>query len=181
MSTPLLQFEKQNIRMSNNSYDFPEITVNRGDLIGFIGLAGSGKAILIRILASLIKIPNPPIFTGENTGFIFQNNGVLNHHSLYDNVVMPVWFDKDQRSNERIQEVLEQWNLKDLQNNFINSWSPQVVKITQYARCNLLTPDIIFIERPHLGLLLEQRKLVNAWIEQYINNGVAVINGSEPS
>ena len=175
MNLPLLQMDAQIITLGGSSFEFPEIKINKGDLTGLVGLAGSGKSILLRILSGLIETPFPAVFQGENTGFIFNQNGVLRHHSLVDNIVMPIWFNKTNRSSEHIQKCLEKWNLTDIQENFMSSLSPQVVKLTQYARCDLLNPDIIFIERPHKGLTTIQQKLVNTWVEEYTSQGGAIV------
>ena len=179
MTSPLLHFQAQTLSRGSSSFEFPEIEIEQGDIVGLFGLTGSGKALLIRILAGLIEIPKPAIFHGENTGFIFHQNGILSHHTLLENIVMPIWFSKSNRTTDQIEDCLTRWNLKDLQDNHMNSLSPQVIKITQYARCDLLNPDIVFVERPNQGLTTEQRKLVNAWVEQYISQGGALIYTDE--
>jgi len=90
------------------------LDVHRGEMLAFVGGSGSGKSVFLRLLAGLIPADRGSIVI-EGTdivraprdqieelhrkiGFLFQDGGLLNSLSVYDNVALPL------RETERLDE-----------------------------------------------------------------------------
>lgn len=102
-------------------------SVKQGEFIAIVGTSGSGKSTLLNIIGGLdtptkgkviiknrdiasLKRKELTIFRRRNIGFVFQDYSLMPVLNVYDNVALPVTFDKGKRVDHRYIEIL----LKDL-------------------------------------------------------------------
>ena len=178
MST-LLQIDAQSISIGAQTFTFPDLEIQQGELVGLIGQSGSGKSILLRQLAGLMDTLSPLHFHGERKAFIFSRGGLFQHQSVRDNLKMATLFTTMNVSDEEIDQVLQEWNLSNIQHNFPPQLNPQATKIAQIARAVLLKPDILFIEKPLYGLSVYQSDQLIQWIQSHISTGKSVVYSEE--
>lgn len=108
-------------------------SVYEGEFIGIMGPSGSGKSTFINNI-STIDIPTEGsvyihdkevrsmsedeigVFRYENLGFIFQYFNLLDTHTLYENIAMPLSLAgrTDTQIHDRIQEIAEKMNIAGL-------------------------------------------------------------------
>jgi len=90
------------------------LDVRRGEMLALVGGSGSGKSVFLKLLAGLISPDRGSIVLGgvdiarerreriedvhRKIGFLFQDGGLLNSLSIYDNVALPL------RETERLTE-----------------------------------------------------------------------------
>ena len=91
--------------------DGVSLTVEEGEFIAVVGTSGCGKTTLMNILGGLdtpdfggVWIRNTSlkdlnkeertIFRRRNIGFVFQNYSLMPVLNVYDNVALPITFDK---------------------------------------------------------------------------------------
>lgn len=175
----LLNMPEQTIEMGNQQFSFPEVTVKKGELVGLIGQSGSGKSILLRQLAGLIETTKPLKFYGKRKSFIFSRGGLFQHETVRDNLSIPPLFTKLSISKNDIDEVLTQWNLHNIQKHFPPQLNPQATKVVQIVRSILLQPDVVFVEKPLVGLSLQQAEQFIRWVEQHIQSGRSLVYSEE--
>ena len=175
----LLHIYAQKIDIGNQKFEFPEITIQKGELVGLIGQSGSGKSILLRQLAGLMETGTSLTYTGSRKSFIFSRGGLFQHQTVRENLTLPSLFTKLSISKERIDEVLKEWNLHQIQHHFPAQLNPQATKITQVARTILLQPDIAFIEKPLVGLSMNQSERLIKWITEHCASGRTVVYSEE--
>jgi phospholipid/cholesterol/gamma-HCH transport system ATP-binding protein len=90
------------------------LDVRRGEMLALVGGSGSGKSVFLKLLAGLIRADRGSIEIDgidiiragreqieevhRRIGFLFQDGGLLNSLSVYDNVALPL------REGERLNE-----------------------------------------------------------------------------
>ncbi len=175
----LLQLPKQAFTVGGQSFEFPEIKIDRHELVGLIGQTGSGKSILLRQLAGLMESTTSLEFFGQQRAFIFSRGGTFQRHSIRENLKMAALFAKETISDADIDAVLKEWNLTGVQDKFPPQLSAQALKITQIARAVLLKPDLVFVEKPLMGLSVQQADQFIEWIQHHIKQTGSLIYSEE--
>jgi phospholipid/cholesterol/gamma-HCH transport system ATP-binding protein len=82
------------------------LDVRRGEMLALVGGSGSGKSVFLKLLAGLIRADRGSIEFGgidivhasgekieevhRRIGFLFQDGGLLNSLTVYDNVALPL-------------------------------------------------------------------------------------------
>jgi len=178
MST-LLHIASQSITIGSQTFQFPDLEIQSGELVGLIGQSGSGKSILLRQLAGLMDTVSPLRFHGERKAFVFSRGGLFQHQSVRDNLKMATLFTTLNVSDEEINQVLQEWSLSKIQNNFPPQLNQQATKVAQIARAVLLKPNIVFIEKPLFSLNVYQSDQLTQWIQSHIESGKSVVYSEE--
>ena len=107
------------------------IQVREGEFIAIVGTSGSGKSTLLNLVGGLdtptkgkilvkgkeigsLTRKELTIFRRRNIGFVFQNYSLMPVLNVYDNVALPVTFDKGKHINEDLRQEIEIAFLKGL-------------------------------------------------------------------
>lgn len=149
-----------------------DMTVRRGENYVVLGRSGSGKSVLIKILAGLLEADNGQVnILGDDTirlskngwlslrrriGFLFQGNALYDSMTVRENLAFPLVRNKRNLTRRDIgaavEEVLEQVGLSQTINQFPSSLSGGQKKRIGIARTLILKPEIIFYDEPTSGL-----------------------------
>ena len=171
MDYPLIEF-------NNVFYQYPttkvntlksiNFKINSGDYIAISGTSGSGKSTLLSILG-LLNLPSEGQYTilGTNTaeltpdaiatiknrefGFIFQNFNLLNHLSVFDNVALPLSYNKSVSRNDyqkKVETALNKVNMLEFINTKPNQLSGGQQQRVAIARALINEPSIILADEP---------------------------------
>ena len=107
------------------------IEVKQGEFVAILGTSGSGKSTFLNLVGGLdtptkgeifikgkdiskLKKEEQTIFRRRYIGFVFQNYSLMPVLNVYDNVVLPISFDKGQGINhEYIKSLLTELGLWD--------------------------------------------------------------------
>ena len=102
------------------------LQIEEGEFAAIVGTSGSGKSTLLNLIGGLdnptsgkIFIKNKEIgslsrkeltiFRRRNIGFVFQNYSLMPVLNVYDNVALPLTFDRGRHLNRRyIEELLRE-------------------------------------------------------------------------
>jgi ABC-type lipoprotein export system ATPase subunit len=148
---------------------FPDFTVNRGEHFLLLGESGSGKTTLLYLLGGLlrnysgsIQIKNLKIdtltehamdkFRGQNIGFVFQRNHLINALTVDQNLMMPSWLSGLPIDSERINEVLKNLAITDLRKRNVTQLSQGQAQRVAIARAIITKPAIILADEPTSAL-----------------------------
>lgn len=107
------------------------LLVEEGEFAAIVGTSGSGKSTLLNLIGGLdsptkgkIFVKNREIgslsrkeltiFRRRNIGFVFQNYSLMPVLNVYDNVALPVTFDRGRHINRKyIEELLQELGIWD--------------------------------------------------------------------
>lgn len=155
--------EKENTvnALKNISFD-----VDQGEFIAIVGTSGSGKSTLLNLIGGL-DVPTEgrifirereiselnrkklTIFRRRNIGFVFQDYSLMPALNVYDNVALPVTFDKGGYADHKyIEELIRYLGLWDKRHHYPNELSGGQQQRTALARALANKPAIILADEP---------------------------------
>ncbi len=170
-----------------------DLSVQKGEIFGIIGLSGAGKSTLLRMV-NLLEVPTTgrlfidgQELKAENTaqlrstrqqiGMIFQHFNLLNSQTVFDNIALPLKFAhwSSDRIQKRVEELLELIGLTDKRYAYPSQLSGGQKQRVAIARALALSPKILLCDEatsaldPHtthniLQLLQEINKKLNLTI-----------------
>lgn len=171
MDYPLIEFNNVFYQYPNtkvNTLKSINFKINSGDYIAISGTSGSGKSTLLSILG-LLNLPSEGQYTilGTNTaeltpdaiatiknrefGFIFQNFNLLNHLRVFDNVALPLSYNKSVSRNDyqkKVETALNKVNMLEFINTKPNQLSGGQQQRVAIARALINEPSIILADEP---------------------------------
>jgi phospholipid/cholesterol/gamma-HCH transport system ATP-binding protein len=145
--------------------------VGKGEILALIGGSGSGKSVLLKHIARLMRpergrilIHNKDIgfLKGKEMeevrsrfGFLFQGGALFDSLTVYENVAFPLREKTDLSEEEirkRVLNELEQVELLGTENKYPAQISGGMAKRVSIARSLMRNPEIMLIDEPTSGL-----------------------------
>lgn len=138
----------------------------QGEFIAIVGTSGSGKSTLLNLLGGLdvptegkISIRGHDIgsltrkeqttFRRRNIGFVFQNYSLMPVLNVYDNVALPVTFDKGSHvDREHIRELLNELGLWEKRKRYPSELSGGQQQRVAIARALANKPALLLADEP---------------------------------
>ncbi|WP_144362491.1 ABC transporter ATP-binding protein [Mediterraneibacter gnavus] len=141
-------------------------TAEQGEFIAIVGTSGSGKSTLLNLLGGL-DVPTEgkisirghdigslirkeqTIFRRRNIGFVFQNYSLMPVLNVYDNVALPVTFDKGSHvDREHIRELLNELGLWEKRKRYPSELSGGQQQRVAIARALANKPALLLADEP---------------------------------
>ena len=141
-------------------------SVSQGEFVAVVGTSGSGKSTLLHLIGGL-DVPTKgdiyirshhmaglnrkelTIFRRRNIGFVFQNYSLMPVLNVYDNVALPVSFDKGRHVDHHwIAKLLEELGLWDKRNRYPQELSGGQQQRAALARALANKPAMILADEP---------------------------------
>ncbi len=161
-----------------------DLEVPRGTTVSVMGGSGSGKTVLLRLTAGLIKpdrggiqvlsVDTPPLREAamlplrRRMGFVFQGAALFDSLSVYENVAYPlrehVRFPEDEVA-ERVHRMLELVGLHDVDAKLPGELSGGMRKRVGIARALVLDPELVLYDEPTAGLDPTNARLITELVE----------------
>jgi lipoprotein-releasing system ATP-binding protein len=144
-----------------------DISVQKGEVVSIVGPSGSGKSTLLHILGTLDKPDMGEVqlhqqsitrlqgnalasFRNKHIGFVFQFHHLLPEFSALENVCIPGWLSKQNKTEikDRATELLKILGLGHRMENKPNQLSGGEQQRVAVARSLINKPDIVFADEP---------------------------------
>lgn len=149
------------------------LTINKGEVFGIVGLSGAGKSTLVRVI-NLLQKPSSGqvIINGEDItkltrtelrktrlkiGMIFQHFNLISGKTIYENIEFALKannYPKEKRK-ERIYELLDLVNLRDKAEVYPSNLSGGQKQRVGIARAIANNPEILLCDEATSALDLE--------------------------
>jgi phospholipid/cholesterol/gamma-HCH transport system ATP-binding protein len=174
------------------------LEINRGENVVVLGRSGTGKSVLIKIIAGLLKqdsgvcnvLGNEVSTLNENElrdlrlkiGFSFQNSALYDSMTVRENLEFPLVRNVANLSradiNEQVEYVLDAVGLLQTINQVPSELSGGQRKRIGIARTLILKPEIMLYDEPTAGLdpitCLEINELINEVREKYHTTSIII-------
>jgi ABC-2 type transport system ATP-binding protein len=179
-NTPMIEVRDLTKRYpGRTAVDGISFTVGRGEVVGFLGPNGAGKSTTMRILSSFmpatsgtVKVAGFDVFhepdeVRRRIGYMPENNPLHTDMRVRDFLkfrarLKGLGFG---RSRERVDRVIEQCGLKDVQKRIIGQLSKGYRQRVGLADALVHEPDLIILDEPTIGLDPHQIRAVRALIK----------------
>ena len=140
--------------------------IGQGEFAAIVGTSGSGKSTLMNLIGGLdvpsggeiiirkhniagLKRKELTIFRRRNIGFVFQNYSLMPVLNVYDNVALPVTFDKGKYvDHPYIEGLLRELGLWEKRKRFPNELSGGQQQRVAIARALANKPALILADEP---------------------------------
>ncbi len=173
----------------------------QGEFVAVVGTSGSGKSTFLNLVGGLdaptggkivirgrdiaaLRKQEKTIFRRRNIGFIFQNYSLMPVLNVYDNVALPVSFDRGQKIDHKyIEGLLTDLGLWEKRMKYPSQLSGGQQQRTAIARALANTPAMILADEPTgnldskttaevMGLLKNSAKKYNQTIIMVTHNEI---------
>ena len=145
-------------------YDI-NLTFNKNEFVSILGCSGAGKSTLLNIIGGLddktsgkLLINGKDIYKRDdlnldyyrknNVGFIFQNYNLIEHLTVYENVMLPLLLTNSKKKHKRVLKILDKTGLKGKKNSKICDLSGGQKQRVAISRALINNPDIILADEP---------------------------------
>lgn len=145
-----------------------DLSIKKGDLVAVVGRSGAGKSTLLHILGCLDKATKGDYYLeginvsqlkhkelarvrNKRIGFVLQEFGLLMNKSVYDNLIVPLIFNKEVSIGDlrpKVNNVLEQVDMYDKIFQDVVELSGGQKQRIAIARAIINNPDIILADEP---------------------------------
>jgi phospholipid/cholesterol/gamma-HCH transport system ATP-binding protein len=183
---------------SNKVLQGIDLDVHKGENVAVLGRSGTGKSVLIKIIAGLLKPDKGTVIVlGEEIdkldikqlqrlrlkiGFSFQNSALYDSMTIRDNLEFPLVRNRKNLTREEVdravKQVLEDVGLSKTINQMPSELSGGQRKRIGIARTLILQPEIMLYDEPTAGLdpitSIEINNLINEVQQQYHTSSIII-------
>ena len=150
--------------------DNVNLTLEKGELVGIIGMSGAGKTTLLRCLSLLERPDEGEIVIDhlnlldakddrmreyrQKIGVVFQGNQLLKQRNVYDNIAFPLTL-KNRKKEEyetRIKHLIELVGLTGKEKSYPSQLSGGQKQRVAIARALASEPDLLLLDEPTSAL-----------------------------
>jgi len=187
MTEPLIEFRNVTKRFGSRTIlDQVNLKIYEGEIATIIGKSGSGKSVLLKHLAGLLKPDEGRIFfRGKplermrrqewdqylgQISYMFQNNALFDSLTVFENVALPLRENTRLSIGEikaRVMTRLEQTELAAVAHRFPAELSGGMQKRTALARALVIDPKIVLFDELTTGQDPIRRNAILGMIAEY--------------
>lgn len=169
-----------------------DLIIKKGEFICILGPSGSGKTTLLNLLSGFDKPTSGKIiFLNKNislakekelqkirskyVGFVFQDFLLFPNLTVYENIILPFYFNKKKIRKEKITEILEKLSLTGRLKHYPSQLSGGEQQRVAIARALVIEPLIIFADEPTGNLDSENAFNIFKIFENLSKEGYTII------
>lgn len=168
------------------------LEINRGEVIGLLGPNGAGKTTTFYMICGLLMPSSGKVYLDEwdistlplhkrsnlGIGYLPQESSIFKDLSVEENLAFAadICFDNDKEKQDRIEEMLEAFNVEPIRNRLGVSLSGGERRRVEIARALVKSPKFILLDEPFAGVdpiaVIDIQKIIEKLVE--LNIGVLI-------
>lgn len=137
-----------------------DLVVNKGDIIGLLGLNGEGKSTLIKIILGILSQDYGEVKRNfeikSDVGVMLQEISMPEKMKVYE------WLDMVKRfstNSKSVESVLDSVNLRTVKNKYCDSLSGGQQRRVQFATAIINNPKVLILDEPTVGMDVVSKKV----------------------
>lgn len=175
--------------------DNTTMSIKQGQIISIMGESGAGKSTLLNILGFFDYPTSGEYYFNKkhvkkeddrNTlrnlymGFVFQSYNLIQGMTVYENIVLPVYYSLKCKNNiqkwvSRIPELLKRFNIEHIKNSLTDYISGGEKQRVCMARAIVCDAPIIISDEPTGNLDSENKQIILNEFKRMNNEGKTII------
>ena len=164
-------------------------SMNKGDVVGFIGPNGAGNTTTIKLILGLIKLTEGKVYIDgydiqknyikamEKVGAIVETPDLYMYLSGYDNLKLTANNYKN-ITKKRINEVIKMVGLENRIKDKVSTYSLGMRQRLGIAEAIINNPELLILDEPTNGLDIEGTIEIRNLIKELSNEGIAILISS---
>ncbi|MDK7882687.1 ABC transporter ATP-binding protein [Lactobacillus iners] len=136
-----------------------DLIVNRGYIIGLLGLNGEGKSTLIKIILGILSQDYGEVKRNfdikSDVGVMLQEISMPEKMKVYEWLDMVKCFSTNSKS---VESVLDSVNLRTVRNKYCDSLSGGQQRRVQFATAIINNPKVLILDEPTVGMDVVSKK-----------------------
>lgn len=136
-----------------------DLIVNRGDIIGLLGLNGEGKSTLIKIILGILSQDYGEVKRNfdikSDVGVMLQEISMPEKMKVYEWLDMVKCFSTN---SESVESILDSVNLRTVRNKYCDSLSGGQQRRVQFATAIINNPKVLILDEPTVGMDVVSKK-----------------------
>ncbi len=167
------------------------LDVQKGEIVALVGVSGSGKSTVLRLIAGL-EIPDSGQISiagnsvaGDHTfmtaeerevGMVFQDCALFPHLSVKKNIAFGIDHLSKRKIKERVSELLELVNMKGFEKRYPHQLSGGQQQRVALARTIAPGPELLLLDEPFSNLDAELKDKIRRELHEIIKEiGITTI------
>jgi sulfate/thiosulfate transport system ATP-binding protein len=152
-------------------------------LIALLGPSGSGKSILLRIIAGLDTCDQGDVWLHakkmthvsiqyRKISFVFQQYALFKHMTVYDNISFGLQLRKlsSRKIENKVNDLLNCLRIADISLQYPSQLSGGQKQRVALARSLATQPDFLLLDEPFSALDGELRRHLRKWLKRYLQD-----------
>ena len=165
------------VKKKFNGFQLDVKLQSQEDVIGILGASGSGKSMLLRCIAGLVKPDEGKIIINGKTffdsekkinlsmrerkvGFLFQNYALFPNMTIEENIAFGLDNLSKIEKETKIAELIKKYSLDGLEKRYPTQISGGQQQRVALARAVAVDPDILLLDEPFSALDVHLRNLM---------------------
>jgi ABC-2 type transport system ATP-binding protein len=162
--------------------------VRGGEVFGFLGPNGAGKTTTIKMIVGLLQptsgdvkvagydVQTQPMLAKATSGYVPDTPNLYMKLSAREflRFVGDLYEMKRGKAEERIDELLKLFDLTDVRDDLIDSYSHGMKQKTALAAALIHDPKVLVLDEPTVGLDPKSARLIKDILRQLADRGAAV-------
>ncbi|KMJ59255.1 ABC transporter ATP-binding protein [Bacillus sp. LL01] len=163
------------------------LTIEKGEIFGFLGPSGAGKTTLVKAIAGLqvinkgtvevLNVKMPTLSLSERIGYMAQSDALYQDLTAQENLQFfaSLYKMKATERKKRIQEVMELVNLQEHLHKPVQQFSGGMKRRLSLAISLLHNPEILILDEPTVGIDPLLRKSIWQELKELTSKGTTVL------
>ena len=178
MADQIVTVENVSLKYKKTVLTDVSLSAAKGEVVGLLGLNGSGKSTLLSAISGLRKPSSGTIKTDGKTGFVTQENALIDELTAMDNLKMWTPLSKQEILNELTSTELSILKVSDFINVKVKRMSGGMKKRLAIASVLLAKPDILLLDEPLAALDIPAKNDIIRFIDSFRSEGGTVFIAS---
>jgi len=178
MSDTIVSVENVSLKYKKTVLTDVTIKASQGEVIGLLGLNGSGKSTLLSAIAGIRKPASGSIKISGKTGFVTQENALIDELTAMDNLMMWTPLSRQDILKELTGTELSILKVSDFIDMKVRRMSGGMKKRLAIASVLLAKPDILLLDEPLAALDIPAKNDIIRFIDSFTAKGGTVIIAS---
>lgn len=167
----MVSIENVSVRYKKTVLQDVNIHADNGQCIGLLGLNGSGKSSLLSVIGGLKKPASGRVFSDGKTGFVTQENALIEELNAIDNIRM--WTSMKKRDiTEALQgPELSILKVSDFLKVKVRNMSGGMKKKLALASVIITGPDVLLLDEPLAALDIPAKRDILKFLDAFKSRG----------